>query len=47
MLGTTISLNWILQVGHHVSTREAPVPANPATVLPPIRPDAFASPARY
>ena len=43
----TISLSWMLQVGHQVSTLEAPVPANPATVLPPIRPAAFASPARY
>ena len=32
----------MLQVGHHVSTRGAPVPANPATVLPPIRPDVLA-----
>ena len=47
VLGMTISLSWILHVGHHVSTRGAPVPANPATVLPPICPDVLVSPARY
>ena len=47
VLGMTISLSWMLQVGHQVSTRGAPVPANPATVLPPMRPDVLVSPARY
>jgi hypothetical protein len=47
VLGMTISLSWMLQVGHQVSTRGAPLPANPATVLPPMRPDVLVSPPRY
>src|SRR5215831_10454842 len=47
VLGITISLSWMLQVGHHVSTRGAPVPVNPATVFPPIWPDDLVSPERY
>ena len=38
-VGITISPSWMLQVGHHVSTFDAPVAAKPATVLPPTRPD--------